>query len=322
MILIKIIAIIAVLIVFAIVFKYYVMKDLLVVEKQHFTNIVKPVNTRIAYYNISDYPWDRHSINSSIPYDVKVKEDAKNAFYYEFDNDTYDKKLKEVFKSPCEELVIATEGSKWSKWINPKKLVNQSEIDKLVRYYNVILSVIYKSLNENTVMDLPGDTIKRKIQIVHDIMNRYRYNQDNTNYLLFDIDMIFYREGKLQGKHIKIFAITNGVSVNVIAIKVIGVISEDNIVLFPYVGSDATNKLDFDIFIPEGRAREMIKRKKIDSLIDTNVSEEVENIMYKKLLEEYDYEDDDISNNTYDKEKEMLYRPNNVSDTYDCPEAY
>ena len=58
----------------------------------------KPYNIRLMYENTGEYPWNRHTINSSIPYDVNIKKEAVNVYYYEFDNKTYNNKLKSVFK--------------------------------------------------------------------------------------------------------------------------------------------------------------------------------------------------------------------------------
>jgi hypothetical protein len=56
-------------------------------------------NTRIMYNNTGTLPWNRHMINSSIPYDVNIKKEAVNVYYYEFDNETFNNKLKEIFKN-------------------------------------------------------------------------------------------------------------------------------------------------------------------------------------------------------------------------------
>jgi len=37
------------------------------------------------YENTGQLPWNRHKINSSIPYDVTVKNEVNKAYYYEFD---------------------------------------------------------------------------------------------------------------------------------------------------------------------------------------------------------------------------------------------
>ena len=87
-------------------------------------------------------------------------------------------------------------------------------------------------------MELPGEDKKQKIQVVHDIMLRYRTHNTYPSYYMFDIDMILYRAGKFQGKHIKLVAITNGTTVNIILAKIVGVVSEDNIVIYPYSSYD------------------------------------------------------------------------------------
>ena len=322
LIVLKVIIVIVVIMIFSLLFKNYLIKYIFDdIDNNNFSesfinqdNIIKPSNTRIAYYNIGEEPWNRHTITSSIPYDVTVRNDANTAFYYEFDNETYNKKLKEIFKSSCEELIIATEGNKWSKWMNPK-ISSSKEKDKLMQYYDLVLSVIHDKLNTGTVMHLPGDKPQKQVQIVHDLMKRYRQNISNKDFYLFDIEMILYREGKLQGKHIKLYVISNGVRLNVIAMKVIGVISEDNIVLHPYVGNDMLNSIDFDIFIPEREIQE--KSKNIgNTIIAENMDMEIENIMYKKLIEDYDSEELDISNNKYDKEKENLFTNAITSSSY------
>ena len=51
--------------------EYFSMKD----ADIHYNNKFRymPSNTRIMYENTGTYPWNRHIINSSIPYDVNVK---------------------------------------------------------------------------------------------------------------------------------------------------------------------------------------------------------------------------------------------------------
>lgn len=271
----------------------------------HYKNKFKymPSNTRIMYENTGTYPWNRHMINSSIPYDVNVKNEAINVYYYEYDNNTYNEKLKEVFKNSCEELIIAVEGNKWSKWQNPKLLKNENKINILLKYYQDIYDFIYDKLNTSDVMNLPGENIKNNIQIVHDIMNNYRQHSDYPEYYMFDIDLILYRAGKFQGKHIKTIAITNGITINIILIKIIGVISEDNIVIHPYKGYDINNNNEFNQFVPMkyGMVDNDIKnsRENTFSISDNYLDKELEDIMYKKLLEENIPEDIDISNNNF-----------------------
>jgi len=266
---------------------------------------MKPYNTRILYNNVGELPWNRHTISSSIPFDVTVKKEVSNAFYYEFNNADYELNLKKIFKNKCEELIIATDGNKWSKWIDPKSLNSDKdklEIQKIIEYYNKIFDIVKEKLNNTDIMDLQGDVNNpKKIQIVHDIMKRYRYNLDNKSYYIFDIEMILYRVGKLQGKHIKIIATTNGITVNIIVIKIIGVISEDNIVLYPYTGTDILNKnnMDFDVFTPSELSYKKSDETEYDTILsglDKNIDSSVTQIMYDKLLKDYNEEDADLSN--------------------------
>ena len=273
----------------------------------HYNNKFRymPSNTRIMYENTGTYPWNRHIINSSIPYDVNVKKEAVNVYYYEYDNESYNEKLKEVFKNSCEELIIAVEGNKWSEWQNPKLLKNENKIKALLKYYQDIYDFVYDKLNTSEIMDLPGENVKQNIQIVHDIMNNYRQHTYYPEYYMFDIDVILYRAGKFQGKHVKIIAITNGVLINIIFIKIIGVISEDNIVIHPYKGYDSfdMNNNEFNQFVPMkyGLVDTDTKnsRKNTFDINDSYLDKELEDIMYKKLLEENIPEDVDISNNNY-----------------------
>ena len=124
----------------------------------HYNNKFRymPSNTRIMYEKTGTYPWNRHIINSSIPYDVNVKKEAVNVYYYEYDNESYNEKLKEVFKNSCEELIIAVEGNKWSEWQNPKLLKNENKIKALLKYYQGIYDFVYDKLNTSEIMDLPG----------------------------------------------------------------------------------------------------------------------------------------------------------------------
>ena len=254
------------------------------------------------YENTGEYPWNRHTINSSIPYDVNIKKEAVNVYYYEFDNNTFNSKLKEVFKSNCEELIIAVEGSEWNNWINPKTLKDTNEKNILKSYYDKIFEFAIKRLN-SPIMNLPGEDKKQKIQIVHDIMLRYRKHKLYPSYYMFDIDMILYRAGKFQGKHIKLVAITNGTIINVILANIVGVVSEDNIVIYPYTSYDKLNITDYHQFIPlkYGTVENDTKNSSENTfnISDKYMNSEVESIMYKKLLEENIPEDVDISNNNF-----------------------
>ena len=307
---IKIISILLILLIFVIVIYQYLSIDSNIEKFNQDTGDInyenkfkyKPYNIRLMYENTGEYPWNRHTINSSIPYDVNIKKEAVNVYYYEFDNKTFNNKLKQVFKSNCEELIIAVEGSEWNNWINPKTLKDIDEKNKLKSYYDKIFEFAIKRLN-SPIMNLPGEDKKQKIQIVHDIMLRYRKHKLYPLYFMFDIDMILYRAGKFQGKHIKLVAITNGTTINVILANIVGVVSEDNIVIYPYTSYDKLNITDYHQFIPlkYGTVENDTKNSSENTfnISDKYMNSEIESIMYKKLLEENIPEDVDISNNNF-----------------------
>jgi hypothetical protein len=141
-------------------------------------------------------------------------------------------------------------------------------------------------------------------------MLRYRNNADYPEYYMFDIDLILFRVRKFQGKHVKAVVITNGNLINVILIKIIGVISEDNIVLFPFKGYDIKNNNDFIQYIPMKYGT--VENERTNSakytfyVNDLYIDKELENPMFKKLLEDNIPEDIDLSNNNYEPTKEEL----------------
>ena len=218
-----------------------------------------------------------------------------------------------MFKSKCEELIIAVEGSEWDDWVNPKILSDNSEKNKLVSYYDKIFEFVIKRLNSD-IMDLPSEDKKHKIQIVHDIMLRYRKHKVYPSYYMFDIDMILYRAGKFQGKHVKLVAITNGTIINVILVKIVGVVSEDNIVIYPYTSFDKLNITEYQQFIPSkyGVIESDTKNSSENTfnVSDAYMNSEIETIMYKKLLEENIPEDVDISNNNFTPKSDELVKKN------------
>lgn len=265
-------------------------------------------NTRLSYRNTNELPWERHEIYSSIPQDITVK--YKDAYYYEYGNEEYERKLREIFKNNCNKLIMVVEGTNWSKWINPKK---NNKPDILLSYYNNIYNFIYESINNSDILNLPNnDSSHNKIQIVHDILRRYRFNTDDPSYLLFDIDLVLYREGKLQGKHFKFFVMYNNKSINVVALKLIGVVSEDNIIMHPVLANDQNDKLnkDFDIFIPQKNLEKPSYNKLTDydtiySNTDKLVNSDIENQLYNKLLADYNPEAVDNYNNNYHPQDEQ-----------------
>lgn len=260
-------------------------------------NYFKAYNTRINYRNTGLYPWDRHFIYNSLPNDINMK--YNTAYYYEFGNDEYELRLRNIFKNDCKKLIVAVEGTNWSNWINPRCIISTSENsctseitkDLVVEYYNKVFTFISNKINDSNSLMLPDDLLserKVKIQIVHDILKRYRFNTDHKDYLMIDIEMILYRENKQHGKHVKFYVITNGIDINIVVVKILGLVAEDQIAMHPVLAKDAYDDLNknFSVFIPEGFKESKVKLEYDRNNIDYNEIYEGTEKLMDSLLEE------------------------------------
>lgn len=239
---------------------FYLLSNKCIESFSNDDNYFKGFNTRLNYRNTGSYPWDRHYIYSSIPTDVEMK--YNTTYYYEFGNDEYELRLRNIFKNNCKDLIVAVEGTDWSNWINPRCIISKDSacggLNKDIVYdnYNKVFNYIASKINDSNDLMLPDDVLSKKkikIQIVHDILKRYRLNNTQNDYMMIDIEMILYRQNKLHGKHVKFYAITNGDIVNIIVAKILGIVTEDNIGLHPVLPNDNVNDINnnFGIFIPE-----------------------------------------------------------------------
>jgi hypothetical protein len=281
----------------------------------------KGYNTRLNYRNTGIYPWERHNIYSSLPNDVTLKYDT--AYYYEYGNDDYETKLKKIFKNDCKKLIIAVEGTNWTQWRTPRCIVSKESNcgsgysnDMILDYYNKIYNYIITNINNSDELILPdeiGKISKSKIQVVHDIMKRYRINKDQKDYLMFDIEMILYRKNKLHGKHVKFYVITDNNNINVISLKILGIVNEDNIAMHPVLAKDEYDDLnkDFGIFIPEASTTALKYNRTTTDYNEiyegTEKLEEslLEEQLYNKLETNYDTELVDTTSDNYELTKNI-----------------
>jgi hypothetical protein len=205
------------------------------------TNVV-PYNSDIAYNNKGTEPWNHHSI-SSIQQDPKIL--FKKAYYYEFDNATYESSLKKALVVPCALMADAVKSSNWGKEIDPIKSTSATS-PYVIDAYNACITYVYQKVNAAPSMVLPGDPTPAttKVQIVHDVLKWYKMHTVSKDMYLIDMELIMYRENKAHGKHVhatctaKQSSDKKGWVVNVVAVEVIGVLSEDQIALFPVVPSN------------------------------------------------------------------------------------
>jgi hypothetical protein len=229
------------------------------------------------YTNTNKYSWDRNNIiKSSLPYDIVLKNN-KNS-YYDFGNDELDEKFNKIFNIDNDKIIKTIEGMDWNnKWIKPSNSNNKYILDnyfnKFMMYFNLIIN--------NEYFDLANDK-NNKFNIINQQLKRYKYNINNHDILLLDIELVIYRKNKPLARHLKFLVISNGIYNNVIMAKVIGVINECNLNK-NYDTLD--NKDNYEIFQPDYK----YKYDMNSFIYDTNeklVHSEIEYNLYNKLLKE------------------------------------
>jgi hypothetical protein len=194
-------------------------------------------NARINYKNKGvdkDLPWNHHIISSVYPHEINYS--SKTKFYYDFSNKEYENKLRKIFyDNTVNNLIKYVEGIEWGDWVYPEKFKNK---EYLLSEYQKIYDLIYTKINESDELKLNDETDLYKIQIVHDVFKRYRLNKNNSGQYMFDIDLLLYKESKLNGKHINLLVIIDGIKITFVLIKLIGVVHQDNIYLFPVLSNE------------------------------------------------------------------------------------
>ena len=257
------------------------------------------------------YPWEREDIFSSIPHDIKSK--YEDTYFYEYGNDEYEKKLNLIFndKYMTENLITIVEGNLWSEWTN--KIKNKN---KILNYYNKIYNFITNKINNSDLLDLPNNK-KSKIIISKDKLISYKYNLHNTNYYMFNIEMILYRKKKLLGKHVRFIVISNNNCINIVNSKIIGVFNEDDMLLKTFNPFEKDDKYS-DFINTEIKYYNLNSYIYNDNIYDEKkVNEEINNILYQKLLPNklfnipYEKEPDNISYTNNEKYKEEMIEVRN-----------
>uniref|UniRef100_A0A6C0KSX8 Uncharacterized protein n=1 Tax=viral metagenome TaxID=1070528 RepID=A0A6C0KSX8_9ZZZZ len=207
-------------------------------------------NDTITYVNVNDDATGRAHIQDSIMINDDVK--YKKAFYYEYDNKTYEKKLKQIFikdNNPC-----FNENDWYTYGNTPANAPGNTGDAALLEKQPDILLAYDNCINEfknelNNTTDMTGTAImllpdknKVPIQVVHDVLLRYRKNKKPQlkHTYSFDIELILYRQSKYQGKHIgtRVIYDNDKNSLNVANIAILGVVSEDSIGMFPVVANN------------------------------------------------------------------------------------
>jgi hypothetical protein len=208
-------------------------------------------------------------INSSLPYDIKLKNE--NSSYYDYGTDELNEKFIKIFDINQKKLIKIIEGIEWSNWM----MITEEIISK---YSKKIINEFENKLGSD-LLKLKNNS---NYKIIKTNSNRFKYSLDNKKIYLLDIDIIIYRNNKPLAQHIKIIAISNSIYVKFLMVKVIGVIKQ----------CDLSNKLEsvndiknYSEFIPEKK----IIYDMNSFIFDTNdklVNSQLEYELYQKLLKE------------------------------------
>jgi len=226
-------------------------------------------NATLQYVNKGDEPWDRHPLYGSLPLNHNIKYDR--TFYYELDNEAYQIALNKTFditknyekfkdltpicdapysekseeasqttnETTNERINVAINEDLWDGPYNP---VDADPSWK--KGYDTFYKTFLDKLNESSYFCLPGETKqKTNIQIVHDRWRRFYIDKNNTNRIKIQVEVVLYRESKYQGKHIWVESILEiirpgVIKVDIIEARVVGIIPEDQIALFPVIPID------------------------------------------------------------------------------------
>lgn len=227
------------------------------------------------YINTEIIPFEYNQIYSSIPYDIKLKNE--NSAFYDYGNDELNEKFAKIFDINNDRLIKYAEGVEWTKWI----LVNESNYsNKLDSYSNLIINEFNKKL-DNPELKLKNNP---NFKLIKNKLNRYKTSTDDGDIVLMDIDIIIYRQNRPLARHIKILAVSNGIYVNFLFIKVIGVINECNLneTLIPF---DLNNKDLYTEFVND----KYILYDLNSFIYDTNdrlVNSSIQSQLYYKLLKD------------------------------------
>lgn len=191
-------------------------------------------NVTMKYQNDSLNIRDRHPVYSSLVQDLNHK--FKKAYNYELENNEYQDAINNTFHLDKKILV---DMSKYTQE-EPLNRVLPSNVEDA---YNNAINNINDTIKNSVHFDLPDGSLQliNPIQVVHDRLISYQTHKTIPNNYILHIESILYREGKYHGKHVEFIVIIEKNKMwesKVIDAKVIGVVFEDKISLFPVIGND------------------------------------------------------------------------------------
>ena len=183
------------------------------------------IDFAILLLGITIFIWslfERKKETFETPRDTDIK--YENAYYFEYTNDIYNAKLKQIFEYKDNNTLLSNIGY----LIKPPEDIYIESNVSLMDIYDQCISYIRKIIRITTVLDITYTN--EPIQVINEQFIGYYLALPDV-YLV--IHCVFFREGKYAGKQIKFilkYDIYNTV-VTFLTVKVIDTISADNLVL-------------------------------------------------------------------------------------------
>jgi hypothetical protein len=223
------------------------------------------------FTNNNIIPIEYNQIYSSIPYDIKIKNE--NSSYYDYGNDELNEKFIKVFDINQKNLIKMVEGIEWTDWMNN---IEETVISKIS---SRLIKEFEKKINNNLfkIKDNPN------YKIIKHHINRYKTSIHDNKTILLDLDIIIHRPNRPLARHLKILAVFKNNNIYFLMIKVIGVIKECDL----YNQLETSNDiLPYTEFIPN---RKIIYDMN-SFIFDTNdklVNSEIEYQLYQNILKDF-----------------------------------
>jgi hypothetical protein len=173
-------------------------------------------NNCIYYNGISDQNYKPLYFIDSIPSNDLTYHN--NSMYNaEYNDIEYKKKLYSILNiyNNIDVLLKITDLIKWSEWIDPT--------EKIYNLYKKFIIYFNKTIEQYDIKN------------IYSIFKYFKYNLNNENNLLFNIDVLLYRDCKIYGKHINLIVYYNNDNFYIINLDIIGNVQEYNIMNNEYL---------------------------------------------------------------------------------------
>jgi hypothetical protein len=189
--------------------------------------IVNDTNTRLLFnsYDGINFNFNKNfQINSFPANDLQYE----NCNDLDLNNEKYSEYIYNILNinNNIDILLKISDYIKWTDWID-SDIKSTKIYNKFIKYLSNVLGA------EN-------------INIVYDILKKIKYNNFNTNNILFNIDLLLYSKNNLYGKHLNMLVYYNNDKFYIIYLQIIGNVSEYNIKNNSYLKDiNLDNHVDF-----------------------------------------------------------------------------